>query len=79
MGALQSVVDSGKRNSNFLKMDDTIFINSGSISGSFGDNSPMEVIQNRLSKEKYLRKSIIQGLLDNCLQGISELKDTPDQ
>ena len=79
MGQLQSVIDTSKKNSNFLKMDDTIFIESGTISNSFGDNSSIHVIKNRLSGELYLKKSIIQGLLDNCLQGILELKDTPDQ
>ena len=79
MGQLQSVVDSRKKNSNFLKMDETIFIYDGTISNSFGDNSSIQVIKNRLSGDKYIKKSIIQGLLENCLQGISELKDTPDQ
>lgn len=79
MGTLQSVLDKSKSNPNFLKMDETIFIHNGSLTGSFGDNSPLQIIQNRLSGEKYLKKSIIQGLLDNCLQGISELRDTPDQ
>lgn len=79
MGQIQSVVDSRKKNSNFLKMDDTIFIYDGTISNSFGDNSPIQVIKNRLSGDMYIKKSIIQGLMENCLQGIIELKDTPDQ
>ena len=79
MGQLHSIVAKSKGNPNFLKMDETIFVTDGRVSNSFGDNSSLQVIRNRLSNEKYLRKSIVQGLLENCLQGIAELKDTPHQ
>jgi hypothetical protein len=79
MGQLNSLVDKSKKNPNFLKMDETIFIHDTKLTNSFGDNSTLHVIRNRLSGDRYLKKSIIQGLLDNCLQGIAELRDTPQQ
>lgn len=78
MGQYESLMKR-KDDNNFFKMDQTIFEEVGHIKSSFGENSPIIIIKNKLSNDNYLKKSIIQGLLENSTEAIRELQNKPEQ
>ena len=68
-----------KSNPMFLNMDPSMFEEKGYLKSSFGENSNLVIVANKLSGDVYIKKTIVQGLLDNVLQAIQELKNTPPQ